>query len=429
MGDEESIMVLFSHHSQLLAVLTIACAATSCSQGILIARNQPIDPSVRVASSSFESTCSAIVKMPWTSGNHVQTLLNGKEIFPAMLQDIKGARKSITFETYIFSNGKIAREFTEALCERAGSGVKVHIVLDAMGAMNMSSADRKSMAAAGIDLKFYNPLQLFNLRKYNTRDHRKIMVIDGKIGYSGGCGIDDAWMGDAHTPEHWRENHYRLTGPVVAQLQQGFNDNWVKCGGKLLTGSEYFPVLEKAGDMKAQAYNASPQANLYTIPHIFRQAMASARKSIVIKNSYFYLDRPMLKAIREARKRGVHVELILAWEHTDAWPVRHLSIYQYHRLLKAGVHIYEYRPSMIHCKVMVVDGLFSIIGSSNMDPRSLYINDEANVNILSKSFADEQLRIIENDKKRSKRVTKAPFPWNPVTIPSRAAVTLIAPQL
>ncbi len=429
MNDQQIAEVSITHYFQLLATIALACLGASCSQGILIARNQPVDASIAVGSSGFESACSEIVKMPWTGGNHVQTLLNGKEIFPAMLEDIRGARKSITFETYIFSDGEIARKFTRALCERARSGVKVHLVLDSMGAMKMSDASRQRMLSAGVDLRLYNPLQLLNLPKYNVRDHRKIMVVDGKIGYSGGCGIDDAWMGNAHTPEHWRENHYRLTGPVVSQLQRGFNDNWVKCGGKLLTGPAYFPQLGKVGNMKAQAYNASPQANLYTIPHMLRQAMASARKSIVIKNSYFYLDRPMLKAIREARKRGVHVELVLAWEHTDAWPVRHLSVYQYHRLLRAGVHIYEYRPTMIHCKVMVVDGLLTIIGSSNMDPRSLYINDEANVNILSKAFADEQLRIIENDKKHSKRVTKAPFPWNPVTIPSRAAVTLIAPQL
>jgi len=346
-----------------------------------------------------------------------------------MLDDIKNAKKSICFETYLFIKGKMASQFVNAFCERARAGVNVHVILDSMGAMNMGDTNYQRMIKAGVDVKLYHPLNLRNLLRYNVRDHRKIMVIDGKTGYSGGCGVADFWMGNAQSSEHWRETHYRLTGPVVAQLQQNFNVNWVKCGGKPLSSVAYFPRLYSTGKMMAQAYIASPIDKNYAIPHIYRQAMASARKSIVIKNSYVFLDRAMMKAVINARKRGVHVEMILAWEHTDAWPIRHLSIYQYHKLLKAGVHIYEYRPSMIHCKVMVIDELFSIIGSANIDPRSLYINDESNVNILDESFAKQQLDIIANDKLDSQRVLKPPFFWNPITMPSRAAVTIISPQL
>lgn len=412
-----------------IASVGMVLLCSSCVRGLRIESRQPVNRLAAVGTGEFEKTVAGTVKVPWTSGNHVQTLLNGDQIFPSMLNDISSARKSITFETYVFTEGKVASRFVSAFCERARAGVKVCIVLDSIGAMGMGDENYQRMLKAGVDVRLYHPLNLRNLFRFNVRDHRKIMVIDGKIGYTGGCGIGDVWMGNAHSPEHWRETHYRLTGPVVAQLQQNFNQNWVKCGGKPLSGPDFFPPLQPTGRMKVHAYNASPIEKLYTIPHIYRQALASARKSVVIKNSYVFLDRPMMKAVMDARKRGVHVELILAWEHTDAWPVRHLSVYQYHKLLKAGVHIYEYRPSMIHCKVMVIDELFSIIGSANMDPRSLYINDESNVNILDQGFAREQLDIISRDRLNSQRVTKPPFFWNPVTIPSRAAVSVIAPQL
>jgi cardiolipin synthase len=412
-----------------IAALASVLLNSSCVRGLIVEYKQPVDRLAAVGTPAFEKTAQEVLKTPWLDGNHVETLLNGDQIFPSMLRDIRSAKKSITFETYLFIEGKIATRFVDAFCERARAGVSVHVILDSVGAMKMGNENYDRMLEAGVDLRLYHPLNLRNLLKFNIRDHRKIMVIDGAIGYTGGCGVADFWMGNAHSPEHWRENHYRITGPVVAQLQQNFNENWLKCAGKSLSGPDYFPDLPKTGKMKVQAYNASPIDNNHAIPYIYRQAMASARKSIVIKNSYVYLDRPMLRAVLDACERGVHVEMILAWEHTDAWPIRHLSIYQYHKLLDAGVHIYEYRPSMIHCKVMVIDGLFSIIGSANIDPRSLYINDESNVNILDESFAKRQLDIIAEDKNNSVRVLEPPFFWNPVTIPSRAAVKVISPQL
>ena len=412
-----------------ITALSLTLFCPSCIRGLRVEMKQPVDRLAAVGSRSFEDAATKAVQAPWIKGNHIDILVNGDEIFPSMLNDIKSARKAITFETYLFIKGKMATQFVNAFCERARAGIKVHVILDSVGASNMGNLNYERMLEAGVDVRLYHPLNLRNLLRFNVRDHRKIMVVDGKIGYTGGCGVADFWMGNAESPEHWRETHYRLTGPVVAQLQQNFNQNWVKCGGEELSGHDFYPRLKTTGQMKAQAYNASPIEKKYAIPYIYRQAMASARKSIVIKNSYIFFDRAMMKAVIDARKRGVHVEIIFAWEHTDVWPLRHLSIYQYHKLLKAGVHIYEYRPSMIHCKVMVIDELLSIIGSANIDPRSLYINDESNVNILDPDFARKQLRIITKDKLSSQRVLKPPFFWNPVTIPSRAAATVISPQL
>ncbi|MDG1358631.1 MAG: phosphatidylserine/phosphatidylglycerophosphate/cardiolipin synthase family protein [Akkermansiaceae bacterium] len=412
-----------------MTALGLSLLCSSCIRGLRVEMRQPVDRLAAVGSNAFEEASSKAVKAPWTDGNHVKILVNGDEIFPSMLGDIKSAQKSITFETYLFIKGEMASQFVSAFCERARAGVKVHVILDSVGALNMGDSNYQQMVKAGVDVRLYHPLNLRNLLRFNVRDHRKIMVVDGRIGYTGGCGVADFWMGDAQSPAHWRETHYRLTGPVVAQLQRNFNQNWVKCGGEKLSGNHFYPDLKRTGTMKAQAYNASPIEKNYAIPYIYRQAIASARKNIIIKNSYIFFDRAMMKAVIDARKRGVHVEIIFAWEHTDAWPLRHLSIYQYHKLLKAGVHIYEYRPSMIHCKVMVIDDLLCIIGSANIDPRSLYINDESNVNILDHNFAKKQLDIITKDKLSSQRVLKPPFFWNPVTIPSRAAVTVISPQL
>jgi len=413
---------------RFLAISSVVIV-TSCAQGNRIAKKQPIQPAAAVGTKEFEKAMVFAVKMPWVAGNDIQTLVNGDEIFPSMLTAIKSAKKTITFETYAWVRGTIANDFVRAFCERAKAGVKVHVILDLVGAKTINKQNVEHMRSAGVDVKLYQPFSITKPLDFNVRDHRKIMVVDGVVGFSGGCGIGDAWLGNAHTTKHWRENHYRVTGPVVAQLQHGFNDNWVKTGGQKLSGPDYFPSLRRTGNLKAQAFNSAPLDKLFTIPHLFRQAMASARKSIIIENSYVYLDKPMMKAILDARKRGVHVEMILAWKHTDSWPVRYLSIYQYDTLMKAGVHIYEYSPTMIHCKVMVIDNIFTAIGSANIDPRSLYINDESNINVISKSFAQEQLRIIERDKLRSKRITKALNPWNPLSFPPRAVIGLIGPQI
>ncbi|MCP5536209.1 MAG: cardiolipin synthase B [Akkermansiaceae bacterium] len=422
---------IFYSYFQFLATgcIILATSCTPSVPGARIAKSQPIKPSAEVASKEFELATTSAVKMPWVDGNHIETLVNGHQIYPAMLDAIRSAKKTVTFETYAFVNGTVAYNFVNAFCERARAGVKVHVILDVIGGKDMGKENVKRMHAAGVDVKLYHPFRISNPLQFNIRDHRKIMVVDGKVGFSGGCGIGDDWKGNAHTSDNWRENHYRITGPVVAQLQQGFNDNWVKCGGRQLAGPDYFPPLRRTGDIRAQAFNSAPEDQLFTIPHLYRQAFASARKSIIIENSYVYLDQPMMDAILDARQRGVHVELILAWEHTDSWPVRYLSIYQYHKLLKAGVHIYEYKTSMIHCKVMVIDGLFTAIGSANIDPRSLYINDESNVNVISRKFAREQLRIIERDKLRCQRITEARNPWNPLSFVPRAAIGLIGPQI
>jgi len=412
-----------------MVMVLCALGLNSCSPGLRIAKNQPINRQAAVSSSAFETATASAVKSPWVDGNHITSLMNGDEFYPAMMKAIYSAKKSITFETYAFINGEITVDFIKAFCERSKAGVKVHLVLDDFGSEHIGEYNISYMRACGVQLRFYHDQPLRHFLRYMTRDHRKLMVVDGKIGFTGGCGIATEWTGDTQTPKNWRENHYRVTGPVVAQIQRDFVDNWVYTGGQPLSGPDYFPRLSRTGNHRAQNFVSSPKDKLYTVPHLYRQLMASARKSIIIENSYLLPDRAILNEILAARRRGVHVELIVPGKYIDAWPLRYFSRLQYNKLLKAGVHIYEYQKAMMHCKVMVVDGVFSSIGSANFDCRSLYTNDESNLNVMDAGFAREQIRMIEFDKSHSIRVTKAQSPWSPLTFPGRAAAPLLIPQL
>ncbi|MGJ8678562.1 MAG: phospholipase D-like domain-containing protein [Akkermansiaceae bacterium] len=420
-------MLPSSLFSTFIAFVTLL--VVSCSPGSRIASKQPIEASASLDSALFQEATTTALNAPWREGNHIETLVNGDAFYPAMIKAIKAAKKSITFETFAFVEGYAARDLINALAERAKAGVKVHVVLDHTGSNTMGKFNIATMRNAGIDLHFYHPLSIFHPIESNIRDHRKIMVVDGKVGFTGGCGVGDAWLGNARSEEEWRETHYRVTGPIVADLQRGFNINWVKTGGAPLRGSNYFPLLSKTGKLIAQAFDSAPQDKIFTIPHLYRQAFASAKKSIIIENSYVVLDRVMMDALLAARARGVHVEMIMPSDHCDSWAVRFLSVFQYPKLLEAGVHIYEYQTSMMHCKVMVIDELFTTIGSANIDPRSLYINDESNVNVLDAGFAKEQLRIIENDKRQSKRILTARHPWHPIDLPMRALLGLSKSQM
>lgn len=422
----------FSSLRNKLGLSVIALGAlmiAACSPGDRLARQQPVQHSARIGTPAFEKATSVAVKSPWVDGNHVTPYVNGDAFYPAMLKAIRSAQKSITFETFAMVNGKVTYDFVTAFCERAKAGVNIHIILDAFGSEEFGEVNIKRLHQHGVKVHFYHDQLLRHPIRYIVRDHRKLMIVDGKIGFTGGCGIADAWSGDAQTPMNWRENQYQVTGPVVAQMQRDFIDNWVYTGGQPLTGADYFPHLGKTGHHRAQNFISSPKDKSYTVPHLYRQVIASARKSIVIQNSYYLPDRAITRELIAARKRGVHVELILPGKYIDAWLIRYFSRHRYHELLKAGVHIYEYQKAMMHCKVMVVDGAFTSVGSANFDARSLYINDESNLNVINTDFAQGQLKIIEFDKKHSIRVTEATSPWNPLTFLPRAACSLIAPQL
>jgi cardiolipin synthase len=365
----------------------------------------PAAPASRVHGPEFRQAMGAVLGPLFIGGNRVETLENGNEIFPAMLRAIRSAQRSITFETYIFHEGEVPEQFARALAERARAGVKVHVILDGHGARK-SRPYHRLLREAGVDLAIYSPAaRSLNPFRYNNRTHRKLLVVDGRAGFLGGAGIADEWAGNADSPEHWRDLHYRVEGPVVAELQGAFMDSWLKSGRHLLHGPDYFPSLSPKGNMLASAFYASPEHGSRNIEIMVNLAISSARKSLLIANSYFVPDKDTVEALVAAARRGVRVQIIVPGEHIDAPSVRRASHTRWGRLLEAGVEIYEYQPTLLHSKLLIADELFVSIGSANLDYRSLRINAEANLNILDAGFAAQQARIFQKDLSRSKRIT------------------------
>ena len=347
-------------------------------------------------------------------GNRYRALQNGDAIFPSMLAAIRGAQRSITFETYIYWAGDIGREFADALAERARAGVKVHLLLDWVGSAKMDDSLTATMTGAGVQIQRYHPPHWSKLGRLNNRTHRKILVVDGRIGFTGGVGIAPEWTGNAQSPAHWRDSHYEVEGPVVAQMQAVFLDNWSKTSGEILNGARYFPILPAAGTGRAQMFSSSPTGGAESMALMYLLAITAATHSIDLSAAYFVPDELSLRTLVDAVKRGVMLRIIVPGEHIDSDAVRYASRAQWGPLLAAGAVIAEYRPTMFHCKVMIVDGLLVSVGSTNFDNRSFRLNDEATLNIIDAQFAREQTAIFEADLANSRRVTHAAWlarPW------------------
>ena len=361
-----------------------------------------------VADPQFAQTVGNLLGPALVPGNRVTTLINGDKIFPAMLEAIKNARQSITLETYIYWSGDIAHQFTRALCERAQAGVKTFVLIDGFGSAPIDADDLKSLQECGVQVHKYNDFALYNPLTYfklDHRTHRKVLVVDGTIGFTGGVGIADIWAGNAQDPQHWRDTHYRLEGPAVAQLQATFADNWMRTTGDVLDGPDFFPTLEPIGTQLAQVFKSTPEFDAVTVELLMILSFAHAGKNIRIESPYFVLDDQTRKALIAGASRGVKIEIIVPGRHMDEKVVRSASRAGWGPLLKAGINIYEYQPTMIHSKLLIVDDLWVSIGSSNMDNRSFHINDEANLNVFDRDFADLQVNIFEADKDHARQVT------------------------
>jgi cardiolipin synthase len=363
---------------------------------------------------AFQRSMGVLLGPALVGGNRVDVLLNGDRIFPAMLEAIRGARRSITFESYIYWSGEVGQQFADALSERARAGVKVHVLLDWVGSGKMEDKLLNEMESAGIEIKKFHRLHWYNLARMNNRTHRKVLVADGRVGFTGGVGISDLWSGDAQDPQHWRDTHFRVEGPVVAQMQAVFLDNWVKATGVVLHGDSYFPALEPAGKSVAQMFSSSPSGGSESMQLMYLLSITAARRTIDLSSAYFVPDELTLRTLSEAAKRGVKVRIITTGEHTDTITVRRASRALWGDLLTAGIAIYEYQPTMYHCKVMIVDGLWVSVGSTNFDNRSFRLNDEANLNIHDGEFARRQTGIFEQDLAKSRQVTLQQWQGRPV---------------
>lgn len=377
------------------------------------------------ADPQFRRSMGVLLGPPLLDGNQVQVLLNGDRIFPAMLEDIRRARRTITFETYIYWSDSIGREFAQALSERARAGVKVHVLLDWVGSAKMDEDALKQMKQAGVEVERFHKPEWWRPWRLNNRTHRKVLVVDGQVGYTGGVGIADQWRGDAQDVEHWRDTHFRAEGPVVAQMQAVFNDNWLKATGRVLDGEAYFPQLAPRGTQAAQMFSSSPTGGSESMHLMYLMVITAARHSIELSSSYFVPDELAVAALVEAAKRGVRVRIIVPGTTIDSETVRKASRALWGPMLAAGVEIWEYQPTMFHCKVLVADGLLVSVGSTNFDNRSFRLNDEANLNVLDAGFAQQQTAVFEADLKRARRITLQAWnerPWRERALERLASV-------
>ena len=366
------------------------------------------------ASPQFERSMGVLLGPSIQEGNEVKELLNGEQIFPPMLEAIRSAQHSITFETYIYWSGDIGKQFADALSERARAGVPVHVLLDWVGSAKIEESLLTEMKDAGVEIEKFHEPTWYDLARLNNRTHRKLLVVDGATGFTGGVGIAPAWTGHAQDPDHWRDTHFQVKGPVVAQMQATFLDNWLKATGRVMHGPKYFPPLLPAGDQRAQMFSSSPASGSESMQLMYHLAITAAEQSIDLSAAYFVPDTLTRKLLLDALQRGVRVRLITPGEHTDTEIVKAASRATWGGLLQAGAQIYQYQPTMYHCKVMVVDQRMVSVGSTNFDNRSFRLNDEANLNVYDTAFAARQTAIFEDDLQRSRPVTYADWldrPW------------------
>ena len=345
----------------------------------------------------FQREMSALLGPTIVSGNEIQALQNGDEIFPAMLAAIREAKSTIDFETYIYWSGNTGAEFAEALIERAKAGVKVHLMLDWVGSVKMDAALLSSMRQAGIEVERYHAVHWYSLGTLNNRTHRKVLIVDGRIGFTGGVGIADQWAGHAQDPDHWRDSHFRIEGPVVAQMQAAFLDNWIKTTGRVLHGEEYFPTLAARGEKQMQMFMSSPAGGSASMRLMYLTAITAATSSIDIEAAYFIPDRLMTSELIKARRRGVRVRILLPDKHIDSETVRVATKIAWGPLLENGAEIYEYDPTMLHCKMLIFDRVMVSVGSTNFGMRSFELNDEASLNVYDEAFALQMSQVFERD--------------------------------
>jgi len=353
----------------------------------------------------FARSLGALMGPEFLEGNEVKTLLNGDKIFSEMLDGIRSAKETITFETFIYWGDSIGEEFAAALIERAQAGVKVHVLLDWLGSVKMEQKQLDRMKKSGVEIQRYHKPHWSHLARLNNRTHRKTLIIDGQLGFTGGVGIADQWRGDARNPNEWRDTHFKVTGPVVGQMQAVFLDNWIKSSGQVLHNEKYFPLIKKTGNMSAQMFSSSPSGGGDSMLLMYLMAITAAKESIDLSSAYFVPDELSSKALIAAAKRGVKVRIITPGEHIDTELVRKASRSGWGELLKANIKIAEYVPTMYHCKVLIVDNLLVSVGSTNFDNRSFRLNDEANLNILYDKFAQEQTQVFESDWSKSTQVS------------------------
>ena len=338
-------------------------------------------------------------------GNKITVFQNGIEIFPALLEAIASARQSIHFSTFIYLSGHIPRQFADAFSAAAKRGVEVRIVFDKSGSKRVSPALMAQMRKAGCKIKWFRPIRWYSWARYNHRTHRKLLVVDGKLAFTGGVGIADEWDGNGDSPAHWRDTHVRVLGPAVASVQAAFVDTWNEATGELPIDEKYFPTLALAGETSMCGIQSNPVFGTSAAQRSMAVLIAGASRRLWIANAYFIPTPPFVQALCAAKARGVDVKILLPGRYHDQPAVRRASRRTWRKLLDGAVELYEYEPTMIHCKIVIVDSSVTSIGSINFDPRSFALNAEFGVVALDRALAKQMEDAFVHDLRLSRRVT------------------------
>ena len=363
-----------------------------------------LDHEFDVDSPEFLPTIAGATGVSFTYGNRIELLNNGDEFYPAMLREIAGAQMSITIEAYIYWEGEIGRTFAGALAERARAGVRVKILLDAVGSSSIGADILETLATGGCQVAWYNPIKWYSIGRFNNRTHRKSLIIDGRVGFTGGAGIADQWSGHAQDKEHWRDTQIRIQGPAVTPLQTGFAQNWLERTRELVSGALYYPEIEPAGPQMALTIMSTPVTGASTARTMYYLSIVCARRRIWLANPYFVPDAPAIDTLLEAKRRGVDVKIMVSGMNNDNWLSRQNSTRLYGRLLEAGIEIYEYQTTLLHQKTMVVDGVWGTVGTTNFDSRSFAHNEETNVCFHDESLVEQMEATFRDDLKACRRV-------------------------
>jgi cardiolipin synthase len=388
------------------AAITFLIAALVVSAALLVAQDQEtmrVKSEIAAEDPRDPSYVAALVGAALTRGNRYEVLTNGDRIFPAMLGAIDTARRRINFETYVYDSGDLANRFTDALERAAKRGVRVTTIVDAVGASAMDRSHVERLRSAGVRVLTFNPTRWYTPENLNFRTHRKILVVDGEVAFTGGAGVADHWLGNARTAEEWRDTHVRIHGPIVRLLEAAFYENALESQGPIVPELDDTPAtVDEEG--ASLVVRSSPSGGSTDLKRLYLQAIASARQTIDLTSPYFVTDESTMWALEDAVRRGVRVRVLVEGDITDAMPVKYASRQAYDALLSLGIHIYEYRPTMMHTKTLVVDGILSIFGSANFDNRSLELNDELNVAVWSRELGARFTSDLEQDLKASERI-------------------------
>ncbi|MGX5844842.1 phospholipase D-like domain-containing protein [Mesorhizobium sp. ArgA1] len=410
----------FAHCLDILKYVAVAIAASLFTLLVINLTPEPrvlrsiVPHRFDAADPQFARSMAAYSQGQVFEANAVQTLVNGDEIFPAMLKAIHAARSTIDMETYIYWSGKVGNEFANALASKAREGVEVRVLVDWVGSLPFDEDLIHIMTNAGVRFQRYRPIHWYTLDRVNNRTHRKLLIVDGRFAFTGGVGIADNWLGDARNPDEWRDTHYQIEGPAVSAFQAAFAENWLETAGETLQGEKFYPPLEAAGALDTQLVLSSQPNGSDGMELMMLAAIAAAKEHLRIGMAYFVPDDIALQQILDARRRGVAVDVICPNGLTDVPIVRKGSRYFWGELLEAGVRIYEFQPTMYHPKLLIVDDVWASFGSTNLDERSLRLNDEASLNVLGRDFARTQIDLFNEDLKRSREISLAEWQSRPL---------------